>query len=118
MYKKLLLKLLLCAMFLLVSGWAMAQGVSVSGKVTDEKGQPLTGATVAIKGTTKGTNTGADGKYTISAGSTDVLIFSMVGFVRQEVKINNRTSISITLTEEAQSLNEVVVIGYGTQKRK
>jgi len=118
MYKNLLLKLLLCPMFLLISAMAMAQGVSVSGKVTDEKGEPLPGTTVAIKGTTKGTKTGADGIYTIAAGSNDVLIFSMVGFVRQEVKINNRTSISITLMGEAQSLNEVVVIGYGTQKRK
>ena len=118
MFKRRLLKLFFCPLFLLISSWAMAQNISVTGKVTDEKGQALPGATVAIKGTTKGTNTGADGNYTIAASGNDVLVFSVVGFVRQEVKINNRTSINITLTEEAQSLNEVVVVGYGTQKRK
>jgi TonB-dependent starch-binding outer membrane protein SusC len=118
MFKRRLLKLFFCPLFLLISSWAMAQNISVTGKVTDEKGQALPGATVAIKGTTKGTNTRVDGNYTIAAGGNDVLIISMVGFVRQEIKINNRTSINIALTEEAQSLNEVVVVGYGTQKRK
>lgn len=118
MYKKQLLKLLLCPMFLLISAWAMAQGVSVSGKVTDDKGQPLPGATVSLKGTTKGTNADVNGKYTITANTGDILVFSMVGYVRQEVKVTGTTIVDITLVETPQSLNEVVVIGYGTQKRK
>ncbi|MDB5023819.1 MAG: outer membrane protein nutrient binding [Mucilaginibacter sp.] len=118
MFKRRLLKLFVYPLFLLISSWAMAQNVSVTGKVTDEKGNALQGATVVIRGTTKGANTDVNGKYTIGASGNDVLVFSMVGFIRREVKINNRTSLDISLTEEAQALNEVVVIGYGTQKRK
>ncbi|MFI5159818.1 MAG: SusC/RagA family TonB-linked outer membrane protein [Sphingobacteriales bacterium] len=118
MYRKLLLKLTLCATFLLVSAWAMAQGASVSGKVTDEKGLPLPGVTVAIKGTTKGTNTDVSGGYAITANKGDVLSFSMVGFTPRETKITGPAVINIVLTSESTALNEVVVVGYGTQKRK
>jgi TonB-dependent starch-binding outer membrane protein SusC len=118
MYRKLLLKLLLCPMFLLISAWAMAQGVSVSGKITDQKGQPLPGATVSIKGTTKGTNADVNGHYAITANTGDVLSFSMVGFTAKEVKVTGAAVINIILSDESTALNEVVVIGYGTQKRK
>jgi TonB-dependent SusC/RagA subfamily outer membrane receptor len=118
MFKRRLLKLFVCPLFLLISSWAFAQNVLVTGKVTDERGNALQGATVVIRGTTKGANTDINGKYTIGASGNDVLVFSMVGFIRREVKINNRASLDITLTEEAQALNEVVVVGYGTQKRK
>ncbi|MDB5133786.1 MAG: TonB-dependent receptor [Mucilaginibacter sp.] len=118
MYKKQLLKLLFCPLFLLISSWAMAQNVSVTGKVTDEKGQVLPGVTVSIKGTTKGTNSDLNGKYVITANSNDVLIFSMVGFVKQEANINSRSTINITLKDQDQLLNEIVVIGYGSQKRR
>ncbi|HEX3385912.1 MAG TPA: carboxypeptidase-like regulatory domain-containing protein, partial [Mucilaginibacter sp.] len=118
MYKTQLLKLLLCPIFVLLSVWAMAQGVTVSGKITDDKGQPLPGATVIIRGTTKGTNADLSGKYTITANNGNVLIFSMLGYIRQEVKVAGTAVVNITLVETPQSLNEVVVIGYGTQKRK
>lgn len=118
MYRKQLLKLFLFPLFLLMSTLAMAQSTLVSGKITDEKGQTLPGVTVVVKGTTRGTNTNVNGKYTLNVNNSDVLVFSMVGFIKQEVKVNGRSTINITLSEEAQSLNEVVVVGYGTQKRK
>jgi len=117
MYRKHLLKLLFVPLFL-ISSWAMAQSVSVSGKITDEKGQPLPGATIAVKGTTRGTNADLNGKYVLTANSTDVLIFTVVGYEKKEVQVNNQTVINVTLKENDQLLNEVVVIGYGSQKRK
>jgi len=118
MYKNQLLKLFFCSLLLLLSSWAMAQKVTVTGRVTDDKGQPLPGVTIAIKQTTNGANSDLDGKYSISANKTDVLVFTMIGFVKQEITINNRTEINVTLADDNKVLNEVVVIGYGTQKRK
>ncbi|SHM22628.1 SusC/RagA family TonB-linked outer membrane protein [Mucilaginibacter sp. OK098] len=118
MYKKQLLKLFFCSLFLLFSGWASAQNVTVSGKVTDEKGLPLPGATISVKQTQNGTNSDVNGKYTISVSKTGVLVFSMVGYSKQEIAVNNRTEINVTLREDNRLLNEVVVVGYGTQKRK
>lgn len=118
MYKHYLLKLFFCSLLLLLSGWATAQKVTVTGRVTDDKGAPLPGVTITIKQTSNGANTDIDGKYSISANKTDVLVFTMVGFVKQEVAINNRTEINVTLADDNKVLNEVVVIGYGVQKRR
>lgn len=119
MYKRQLLKkLLLYPILMLLCCAAMAQGVSVKGKVTDERGQALPGVTIMIKGSQRGANADANGNYTITATSTDVLVFSMVGYVKAEEPVRNRTTINIALSPNQQSLNEVVVVGYGTQKRK
>jgi TonB-linked SusC/RagA family outer membrane protein len=119
MYKKQLLKkLLLCPILILFCCTAMAQNIAVTGKVTDEKGLPLPGVTVAVKGTTKGTNADTNGSFTITVSSKDVLVFSMIGYTRQEESVGSRTVINVQLTAEQQSLNEVVVVGYGTQKRR
>lgn len=119
MYKKLLLKKLLsCQVLLLLCCAALAQGTSVKGKITDERGLPLPGATIVIKGTTRGITADANGNYTINAASTDILLFSIVGHARAEEPVRNRTTINVTLSPNQQSLNEVVVVGYGTQKRK
>ena len=118
MYRKQLLKLIFCPLFLLLSTWATAQKITVSGKIIDDKGQPLPGATVAIKNSTGGTNSDINGKYALKANPNDVLVFSMLGFVRQEIPVNNQGVINVTLVPDLQALNEVVVIGYGTQKRK
>jgi TonB-linked SusC/RagA family outer membrane protein len=117
MYKKQLLKLIFCPLFLLLSSLAMAQNITVTGKVTDEKGLDLPGVTITIKGTQKGTNSDINGKYSIVATSNNVIVFSMVGFVGQEIKVNNQSVINVSLAAEDRLLNEVVVIGYGTQKR-
>lgn len=118
MYKKQLLKLIFCPLFLLLSSWAFAQKVAVTGKVTDENGQALPGVTITIKNGTTGTNSGVQGKYAINANGNDVLVFSMIGYARLEAPINNRSVIDAQLSPTNSILNEVVVVGYGTQKRK
>ncbi|MFB0497460.1 TonB-linked SusC/RagA family outer membrane protein [Mucilaginibacter sp. OAE612] len=89
----------------------------ITGTVTT-KGQPMPGVTVAVKGLKGGTITDVKGRFTIKAGDNAILIFSMVGFVKQEIPVGTKTSISVELVEELTSLNEIVVVGYGTQTRK
>lgn len=92
--------------------------LTVTGTVTDEEGGPLPGVNVLVKGTTIGTTTDTQGKYTLSVDDgTAVLIFSFIGYLTQEVPVNNRTTIDITLGADITTLSEVVVVGYGTQKR-
>ena len=95
-----------------------AQTVTVKGTVKSGDGYTLPGVSVVIKGTTGGTITGADGKYSLSAQSGGTLIFSFVGFETQELFIGGKTQIDVTLTESATTLSEVVVMGYGNQKKK
>lgn len=91
---------------------------SVTGMVTDEKGVPLPGVNVQIKGTTTGTTTDTDGKYSIKVpGENNVLVFSFLGFQKQEIPINGKTTINVVLKEKVSDLNEVVVVGYGTMKK-
>ncbi|MDB4924212.1 TonB-dependent receptor [Mucilaginibacter sp.] len=116
--KQLLLKLLFCPLFLLLSVAAFAQQTLVAGKITDEKGEPIPGATIIVKGSPNGTNTDLNGNYAIKATGKSVLVFSSVGFVKQEVAVNDRTIINITLANDEKLLNEIVVIGYGTQRRR
>ncbi len=90
----------------------------VTGKVTDESGLPLSGVTVSVKGTTVGTSTNEEGSYRITVkDNAAVLVFRNIGFVLQEVPVNQRTSVNITLAADNTGLNEVVVVGYGTQRR-
>jgi TonB-dependent starch-binding outer membrane protein SusC len=98
---------------------AVAQNSSVSGKVTDSAGDGLPGVTVAIKGTNKGTVTNASGDFTLNGvSSSTVLTFSFVGMESQEITVGGRTSINVQLADTKSDLEEVVVVGYGTQKRK
>ena len=118
MYKKqLLLKLLFYPLLLLISLSSFAQ-VSITGRVSDEKGNPFPGVTISVKGTTRGTNSDVNGHYLITAKSTDVLVFSAVGYTKQEITVGDKGVINIALSPDLQQLNEVVVVGYGTQKRK
>jgi TonB-linked SusC/RagA family outer membrane protein len=95
-----------------------AQVVPVTGKVVDSKGAGLPGVTVLVKGTTNGTSTGADGSFTIQAPENSVLVFSFVGYTKQELPVSGAASgLTVTLAESAQSLNDVVVIGYGTARK-
>lgn len=100
---------------LIVEGSAVKQ-VSVKGTVKDAQGQPLPGVSVVIKGTTKGTSTSALGTFTISAKATDVLVFSFVGFQRQEVAVGGKTTIAIVMQEDSKTLNEVVVTSLGIKR--
>jgi TonB-linked SusC/RagA family outer membrane protein len=92
--------------------------IIVSGLVTDEQNQAIPGVSVTIKGTNKGVTTDASGKYSISVINPDaVLVFSSVGYTSKEIAVNGRTSINISLIAKANGLNDVVVVGYGTQKK-
>lgn len=106
------------AMFLSIA--TQGQNVDVSGTVTEaSSGQPLPGVNLVIKNTTKGASTDFDGNFTITdVPLNSILVVSYLGFITQEIKIENANPLSIVLQEDAQSLSEVVVIGYGTQKKK
>jgi TonB-linked SusC/RagA family outer membrane protein len=96
----------------------MAQNAQVSGQVTDEEGEAIPGATVLLKGTTTGMATDLEGRYTISAPGDATLVFSFIGYQTQEVPIGNRSVIDISLVSDFGSLEEVVVVGYGTQQKR
>lgn len=96
-----------------------AQNITVSGLVTDVAGDVLAGVNVAEKGTNKGTITGVNGQYKLTVSSKDaVLVYTYMGFTPVEQKVGGKTTINVKLNQETQSMNEVVVIGYGTVKRK
>lgn len=98
---------------------AYGQGFTVTGIVKDETGELLPGVNIIEKGTTNGTMTDIDGNYSLSAsGNNPVLIFSYVGYVSQEVTVGSSRQLDVTLREDLQSLEEVVVIGYGTARKK
>lgn len=96
---------------------AQAQDIVVKGKVLDEKGVSVPGATILIKGTTKATTSDFDGVFEIKAPKTGTLVFSFIGYSSIQEAINGRNSITVKLKSESQDLNEVVVVGYGTQKK-
>jgi TonB-linked SusC/RagA family outer membrane protein len=90
----------------------------ISGRVTDDTGSPLPGVNILIKGSTVGTTTDGDGRYSVEVSTgTEILVFSFIGFKTQEVDVANRSQIDITLEQDITSLSEVVVIGYGTQMK-
>ena len=105
--------------FLLSLTRAYAQKASISGKITDDNSAALPGVTVLLKGTTTGTNSDTEGNYSLPVpeAGTGVLVFSFVGYKSQEVTIGNRRSINLKLTLDAQALQDVVVVGYGEQRR-
>ncbi|GAB3538948.1 TonB-dependent receptor [Spirosoma fluminis] len=97
----------------------MVSDVSVSGRVTDEQGNGLPGVSVVVKGTTQGTTTDVEGRFRISAPDTRaVLVFSFVGYIKQEITVGSQQTISVKLAPDDQTLNEVVVVGYGSQLKK
>ncbi|MCK8490400.1 MULTISPECIES: SusC/RagA family TonB-linked outer membrane protein [Spirosoma] len=97
---------------------ARAAEVPVSGRITDEKGEALPGVSIVLKGTTRGTTTDGNGQFKLVVpNEKSVLIVSFVGYLRQEVTVNNRSVIDVQLQSDDKSLEEVVVVGYGTQKK-
>lgn len=95
-----------------------ASDQTISGKVTDEEGQPLPGVNVIEKGTTNGAATDADGNYSLSvADAQSVLVFSFIGYQTKEVLVASNTIINISLTPDTKTLQEVVIVGYGTQEK-
>ncbi|MBB4802767.1 TonB-linked SusC/RagA family outer membrane protein [Flavobacterium nitrogenifigens] len=97
---------------------AFAQQITITGKVTSATGESIPFANVLIKGTQNGTATDFDGSFKISAAGNQTLVFSSQGYKTAEIAINNQTSINVTLQEDAMKLDEIVVVGYGTQQKK
>ena len=95
----------------------VTQDRKVTGIITDEQGEPIIGANVVVKGTSKGTVTDLNGEYSIEANGKSILLISYIGYLSEEVAVGNNKTLNIQLKEDAQKLDEVVVIGYGTQKR-
>ena len=108
----LLIPLLLCGTGL------FAQNAAVRGIVTGSPdGKPIAGASVVVKGSVRGTTTDASGAYTVAAGTGDVLVISFLGYKPQEVPVAGRTAVDVELQEDAELVEEVIVIGYGTMKK-
>ena len=105
-------------MVLLFAFASMAYGQTITGTVTEEDtGFPLPGVNIQIQGTLTGTITGIDGTYSIQASTGNVLVFSFVGYVQQTITVAAQTVIDVALAEDVELLSEIVVIGYGTQRR-
>jgi len=92
--------------------------INVTGRVIDEGGEPIPGVTVSVPGASTGTATDLDGKYSLSVPEGSTLVFSFIGFVAQTIAIGDRSVIDVTLSEDMASLDEVVVVGYGTQSTR
>ena len=108
----------LLSLFLLCSFplGALAQSL-VKGTVKDVSGEPIIGATVKLQGAKAGVITDFDGNFSIQANNNATLVITYIGYTTETVKVSGRTNISVTLREDAQTLNDVVVIGYGVQKK-
>ena len=94
-----------------------AQQGMITGIVKDVNGEPIIGASVKVQGTTVGTITDLDGKFSVKASSGAVLQVSYIGYVTEKIQVGNRTGLTITLKEDSHLVDEVVVVGYGTQKK-
>src|SRR5438552_16392102 len=106
----------LCLYLLLSFGVAELHAQNrVSGKVMGADNTALPGVTINVKGTGTGTTTDATGSYSLDVTSEDVPIFSFIGMKAQEIQVKNRSVIDVTLAEDIETLNEVIVVGYGTQ---
>ncbi|REG98080.1 SusC/RagA family TonB-linked outer membrane protein [Flavobacterium aquicola] len=106
-----------CVSSLLFTVIMQAQDITINGKVNDEKGMPIPGASILIKGTATAASSDFDGKFEIKAPSDGTLTISFIGYGTSNVQIDGRTQITVQLKSESQNLNEVVVVGYGTQKK-
>ena len=108
---------ILLFLFVCATG-ARAQGITVSGKITGDKGEGLPGVTVLVKGTSTGTVSDPDGNFSISPPSgNSALVVSFVGYLTQEIALNNRTTINVALVPDTKALEEVVVVGYGERQK-
>jgi TonB-dependent starch-binding outer membrane protein SusC len=119
MKKRIYVMLSMFFLGILLTGALSAQGIRVTGKITDAAdGSALAGVTVMEKGTTNGTMTDANGTFSLTVTPTGTLLVSYVGYTAQEIPVNNRTTIDIVMKTDVQTMQEVVVIGYGTVSKK
>lgn len=111
-------KAILALLILMYSFAVFAQGIQVKGVVTSaDDGQPIPGVSVVVKGTTNGTTTDIDGKYMVNAPGNSTLVFSFVGMTSKEVPVAMQSTINVALATENTNIDEVVVVGYGVQKK-
>lgn len=111
------LKILASVFLFLLTSVAIAQTQTVRGKVTASNGESMPGVNVVKKGTTEGTATDANGEFTLAVNSTDVLVFTFIGYTPQEISVGNKTTVDVTLVEDVSTLDEVIVVGYGEVKK-
>ena len=93
------------------------QSSTIKGVVKDQKGEPLIGVSIVVKGTTNGTASDFDGNFTLDVPDNSTLVFSFIGFKPQEVRYTGQKTLNIVLAEDSETLDEVVVVGYGSQKK-
>ncbi|WP_291786951.1 TonB-dependent receptor [Cecembia sp.] len=117
MKNKLYKRLGLVILFLALSVYVYGQGRVVQGTITDDQGEPIPGTTVAVKGTTIGTVADIDGKYSLNVPDRGTLVYSFIGFESQEIILGNQSTINVQLTPQISDLGEVVVVGYGVQRK-
>ena len=116
---KSLVKTTLMAITMLVSLSMFAQDKTVTGKVTDKSdGSGMPGVSVSVQGSNKGTQTDVNGIYKISTPANATLVFSFVGFTKQEIAVGTRSEMNVVLASADKALDEVIVVGYGTTTRK
>ena len=113
-FKKLSLLLLL----IMTPFCIFSQTRTISGKVIDSNNESLIGVNVIEKGTTNGTVTDIDGNFSVNVPSNATLLISYVGYISQEISVEGKTSIDIVLVEDSEMLDELVVVGYGTQRKE
>lgn len=101
----------------IISTTIYAQKLILKGTVTDQSGVPMIGVNLVVKGTTNGTVTNFEGQYTLTTNAKDTLLISYIGYKNQIIPINKRTTIDITLEADLQNIDEIVVVGYGVQKK-
>ena len=110
--------LILMSLVMVATTAAVAQSSRVAGKVIDATGMGVPGVSVTVKGTVQGTATDIDGNYELNVQATDVLVFEFIGYATQEITVGAQTVINVTLAEDTQNIDEVVVVGYGTMEKK
>lgn len=113
-----LFRMSLLLLFVVLPFGLYAQSVSVKGVVKDTKNEPIIGASIVQKGTTNGTITDIDGNFVLQTNAQATLVISFVGYKTEEIAVNGRTNLTVTLKEDTEMLDEVVVVGYGVQKKK
>ena len=100
-----------------IAGYSQ-QTSTIKGRITDEGGQPIEGASVIVKGLTNGVSTNYDGDFEISTASNSTLVVSSVAFASKEIKVNGKQFLNISLNRSEKDLGEIVVVGYGTQRKE
>ena len=111
------LRMMVCLIGMLLPMCMFAQQITVQGVVKDQTGETVIGASVMEKGTTNGTITGIDGDFSLNMSPNGTLVVSFVGYKTQEVQVKGQKQLQVVLSEDAEMLDEVVVVGYGSQKK-